>query len=76
MKKSIKVLLSIAFILCAVGALLIGFGIEKDGREDLRENVSNAHTYSQEKTPLDGDITELEVDFNFAKVQFTRDYTG
>ena len=68
MKKSIKVLLSIALILCAVGALLIGFGIAKDGREGLRENVSNAHTYSQEKTPLDGDITELEVDFNFANL--------
>lgn len=68
MKKSIKVLLSIAFILCAVGALLIGFGIEKDGREGLRENISNVHTYTQEKTPLDGDITELEVDFNFANL--------
>lgn len=68
MKKSIKVLLSIALILCAVGALLIGFGIAKDGREGLRENVSNAHTYSQEKMPLDGDITELEVDFNFANL--------
>lgn len=68
MKKSIKVILGIALVLCAIGALLIGFGIAKDGREGLRENVSTVHTYTQEKMPLDGAITDLEVDFNFANL--------
>lgn len=68
MKKSIQVILAIALVFCVVGALLIGFGIAKDGREGLRENVSKAHTYTLEKTPLDGDITDLEVDFNFVNL--------
>ncbi|MEF2824994.1 MAG: DUF4097 family beta strand repeat-containing protein [Peptococcaceae bacterium] len=68
MKKSIKVLLVTACTLCVIGALLVGIGIANGGRENLRENVSNVHTYTQEKTQLDAAITDLEVDINFANL--------
>ena len=68
MKKSIKVLLLTACTLCVIGALLVGIGIANGGRENLRENVSNVHTYTQEKTPLDAAITDLEVDFKIANL--------
>lgn len=62
MKKSIKIILITALILCAIGTVLIGIGFMTGDRNELHTTIDNLHVYSQEKTPLDASVTTINAD--------------